>query len=214
VSEKSASRWVSKLVADARQGIVGGLAFMAVVALGVALLGVIGGTVPVWTLGLPFLLLLPAAAVISRLQRKIHGLAGELREARRQATESRKAEVYYRQQLDLAAIRDGPLDATAKGFLRRIQSLRDSLPGPDHGRSMANGAEIAMVQSLINDMRETIGSSRALYTAETIWRSDYEEQTPENLRLTLSQLEALVEEFGLKQGEARAEAERQQGSTF
>jgi hypothetical protein len=206
---------VSTLVGDARQGIVGGGAFLVVAALVLALLANSGGKVPVWTLGLPLLLLVPAVAIISALRRKLVGLAGELREARRQAGESRKAEVQFRQQLDMAAIRNGPLDALTTGFLRRIQSLRDSVADPDPSARYATDAEVSMMQSLIQDVRETIGTSRALLTAEILWTGDdYEGHTPDNLRLTLGQLDALVETFGLEQAEARVAASRPQGSAF
>jgi hypothetical protein len=215
MSDGTPRRWVSTLVGDARQGIVGGGAFVVVGALVVALLAAGGGKVPAWTLGLPLLLFVPAVVVISALRCKLDGLAGELREARRGARESRKAEVQFRQQLDMAAIRDGPLDATTTGFMRRIQSLRDSVADPDPPGRYATDAEVSMMQSLIHDVRGTIGTSRALLTAEILWTGDdYEGHTPDNLRLTLGQLDALVETFGLERAEARAAASRPQGSGF
>jgi hypothetical protein len=180
-----------------------GVASTVAAALLLALLGSVGGTVPTWTLAVPLLLIVPLVALINGRQRKQLVLVGELREARRQATESRKAEVQFRQQLDLAAMRDGPLDPTAQGFLRRIVALRESLPTDESFRSMANGAEITMIRGLIDDMREDVGRSRALLDAENIWAAVSDEHTLDNLRLTLNQLHALAEEFGLRQAAAR-----------
>ena len=69
-----------------------------------------------------------------------------------------------------------------------------------------------MIRSLIEDMREKIGDSRTLLSAENLWAADHEDHTPENLRLTLSQLDALAEEFGLRQALAQAEVPKVQGT--
>lgn len=207
--DRQANSWWPKLLDDARQGVVGGLAYLGVVGLPLALFGVVGGTVPVWTLALPLILSAPLAAVIAGQRRKLLVVSGELREARRQASEARKAEVHFRQQLDLAALRDGPLDPTAQGFLRRIAAFRENVP--DANTRYADGAEIAMIRSLIDDMREKIGNSRTLLSAENVW-AGHVSNKPETLRLTLSQLEALAEEFGLRQASGQAEAPKVQGS--
>lgn len=208
--DRQASPLWPKLLDDARQGVVGGLAYLGVVGIALALSGVLGGTVPVWTLALPLILSAPLAAVIAGQRRKLLIVSGELREVRRQASESRKAEVHYRQQLDLAALRNGPLDPTAQGFLRRIAAFRENIPTDDMRH--ASGAEIAMIRSLIEDMREKVGDSRTLLSAENLWAADHGDHTPENLRLTLSQLDALAEEFGLRQALAQADVPKVQGT--
>lgn len=181
------------LATDARQGIVGGSAFALVGVAVLALLGVIGGTVSAWTLGaLAVILTVPAAIVISAQGRKLDQRAGELREAHRQAAESRKAETCYRQQLDLQARGRTALSPPAQAFTRRIMSLRNSVA---EGGEFTSDLGKELLRGIVSEMRETIGSSPAFDTLAR--EADRLTLRSADAITELDQLEAIATEWGL-----------------
>ena len=182
------------LAADARQGVVGGAAYALAAILVLALLGVIGGTVPVWTLGaLAVLLVVPAAIVLAAQARRLDQRAGELREARRQAAEARTAEAYYRQQLDLQAQGRTLLSPPAQAFVRRIMALRNDVSGD--GRTWASDFQLELLRGIVSDMRDAIGSTRALSTLECFGLASTLASV--DVIAALNQLEAIASDWGM-----------------
>ena len=191
-----------QLLADARQGVVGSLAYAALIAVALVLIGVVGGDVPVWTVGAAILVVLvPAAAIVAGLVRRLDRTDGELKEAQRALVEAREAEADYRQQLDSAGRGDAPVPALARGFVSRINAMRDAIQAIDTTyRSMASDAEVTMVLGLIHDMSETIGYTRVLIDLENVWTNTERGKSLDNLTLTLNQLEAAALEYGRNSG--------------
>lgn len=183
-----------QLVHDARQGIVGGVAFLLASALPVVLLTTFGGEVPSWTLLLAAaFVFIPAALIIAGMGRRLLNLVGELDESRRAAEKARKSEAFYRQQLDLRSGGNVPVtNIAALGVIAEIRALRESIGAGSS--AFADKTEMELLDGLIRDARETIGESRVLNTAANLCA----QSSPYRVQVltTLSQLEAVVTSRG------------------
>lgn len=120
--------WGTTLLADARQGIIGGLAYLIVGALAVLLFSVLGGEVPTWTLGgMALAGTIVLFVTVSIYERRIAGLEGEVTGQSGVAAGLQSALDSARAQLLAATQGEVPLSPQAQGLIRRVRALREDV---------------------------------------------------------------------------------------
>ena len=196
-------RWYQQLVADARQGVVGGFAYVAVGAVGVALFAVLGGTVPAWVFALVvFVVIVVAGLVVAGLQRRVDRLQGELDEARRRGDAEEQAAAQARTRLAEASNGDMPvpLSPRAQRFIRQIRSLRGSAEKEDE-EVPTQDLETKLMTALVLEMRRAIGRGEStmdvIFERWTTTEFDDSRVRRHEYLTTLDQLEMLATNLGI-----------------
>jgi hypothetical protein len=187
--------WFEQVVADARQGIVGNLAYFLAVGALAAVIALAGGTVPAWTLPAGGLLAtIVAALLVAGQVRRRARVEGQLDSARGRISDLEAAVANQHEQLAAVTAGESPLTGEPRAFMRRINALR--LTGTSRSwtedRPVISETTQDLVQTLITNMRQTYGwGDQVLETASKRMADDA--VTVQDLAVTLGQLEALIQ---------------------
>ncbi len=120
--------FVRTLLSDARQGIVGGLVWLGLTALAALLLGVVGGSVPVWSLGVVVVMAgVIVVALVASYERRMAELRGRLSAADESAAKLSAEAKDTARQLQEATRGETQMTAEAQGLVKRINALQTDL---------------------------------------------------------------------------------------
>ena len=211
------------LAKDARQGVVGGVAFMMAAAVAVAVAGVLGGSVPAWTL--PMLLILAAAlttfllaaaqrridraeatlsaasarvplleAELADLRRRVGEADVELAASARRITEADATADELQQRLAAVSPDSVPLNEEAQSLIRHIRALRGALEA--HQGAFIDQVDRQTLIALLEEVN-TVAPHTVLQEARDFWRSSQTDMWLRNAALsTIGQLEAAAINYG------------------
>jgi hypothetical protein len=185
-----------RLWADARQGVVGGIAFAVAAAGSTLALQLLGeGDVPPWVLGAVILTVgLLASIAVGALLRRNDQLSGQLDEARQQRDQAQQTISELQRQTAGPTDADLPAAREARELVRRIRALRTNLDRT--GYNQTTGAETANLTAIIRDLEALVGHhNSAVQEAHKHWISGTSEHYRDSAQVTLDQLEAVASEY-------------------
>lgn len=175
------------LLADARQGVVGGLVWLGLTALAALLFGVVGGEVPVWVLGA--VVVVGGAVVVALVagyERRVAELRGRLSAA------GELVAVLRAEAKDTAPRQDPPLSTEARSIVKRINALQADLERVvGDGGYRANDSQVSSYDAVVADYERSIGPSELVDRAKRASDPEYDSSVGAAGLLTmLGQLEA------------------------
>lgn len=175
------------LLADARQGVVGGLVWLGLTALAALLFGVVGGEVPVWVLGAVVVVGgVVVVALVAGYERRLAELRGRL------SATGELVAVLRAEAKNMAPVEDPPLSTEARSIVKRINALQADLERVvADGQYRATDSQVSSYDAVVADYERSIGPSGLVDRAKHASDPEYDSTVGASGLLTmLGQLEA------------------------